>query len=145
MNPLFRLSVRGRKIAPERRRNMSLKHKVTINVAKHGGGRSPVIQSSRRTIRSRMLDLLIEKKVSLLVITPGDSVETLESRKSRKEVWAMSKIKLLLDVVSDLRSLADSVQAVADAIASNAPDAMPKPKPSGPEKQPEENRLPWKR
>ena len=57
----------------------------------------------------------------------------------------MSKIKLLLDVVSDLRSLADSVQAVADAIASNAPDAMPKPKPSGPEKQPEENRLPWKR
>jgi len=29
----------------------------------------------------------------------------------------MSKIKLLLHVVSDLRSLADSVQAVADAIA----------------------------
>ena len=31
----------------------------------------------------------------------------------------MSKIKLLLDVVSDLRSLADSVQAVADAVAQN--------------------------
>ena len=29
----------------------------------------------------------------------------------------MSKIKLLLDVVSDLRSLADSLQAVADAVA----------------------------
>lgn len=29
----------------------------------------------------------------------------------------MSKVKLLLDVVEDLRSLADSVQAVADAIA----------------------------
>lgn len=28
----------------------------------------------------------------------------------------MSKVKLLLDVVEDLRSLADSVQAVADAI-----------------------------
>ncbi|WP_027625317.1 hypothetical protein [Clostridium lundense] len=33
----------------------------------------------------------------------------------------MSKIKLLLDVVSDMRSLADSVQAVADAMASNEP------------------------
>lgn len=31
----------------------------------------------------------------------------------------MSKIKLLLDVVSDMRSLADSIQAVADAMAGN--------------------------
>ena len=35
----------------------------------------------------------------------------------------MSKVKLLLDVVQDLRSLADSVQAVADAMMrSDAPD-----------------------
>lgn len=47
----------------------------------------------------------------------------------------MSKIKLLLDVVSDLRSLADSVQAVADAIASNAPEEVSKPE------QPEEKRV----
>ncbi|MFS0615584.1 rRNA biogenesis protein rrp5 [Lederbergia ruris] len=33
----------------------------------------------------------------------------------------MSKIKLLLDVVSDMRSLADSIQAVADAMAGNEP------------------------
>ena len=31
----------------------------------------------------------------------------------------MSRIKLLLDVVSDLRSLADSLQAVADAVVKN--------------------------
>lgn len=31
----------------------------------------------------------------------------------------MSKIKLLLDVVQDLRSLADSLQAVADAVTDN--------------------------
>lgn len=31
----------------------------------------------------------------------------------------MGKVKLLLDVVSDLRSLADSLQAVADAVAEN--------------------------
>lgn len=31
----------------------------------------------------------------------------------------MSKVKLLLDVIGDLRSLADSLQAVADAVAEN--------------------------
>lgn len=40
----------------------------------------------------------------------------------------MSKVKLLLDVVSDLRSLADSVHAVADAMLQSEPtvDAEPK-------------------
>lgn len=33
----------------------------------------------------------------------------------------MSKIKLLLNVVGDLRSLADSLQAVAEAIAGSEP------------------------
>ncbi len=45
----------------------------------------------------------------------------------------MSKIKLLLDVVSDLRALADSVQAVADAIASNGPHEITKPEQPKPE------------
>ena len=43
----------------------------------------------------------------------------------------MSKMKLLLDVVSDLRSLADSLQAVADAVAKNGqeqPDQTPEDK-----------------
>ena len=35
----------------------------------------------------------------------------------------MSKIKLLLDVVQDMRSLADSLQAVADAVADNGAEA----------------------
>ena len=45
----------------------------------------------------------------------------------------MSKIKLLLDVVSDLRSLADSLQAVADAVAQNGqeqPDQTTEEKPA---------------
>jgi predicted Holliday junction resolvase-like endonuclease len=33
----------------------------------------------------------------------------------------MSKIKLLLDVVSDMRSLADSLQAAAEVMAGNEP------------------------
>ena len=45
----------------------------------------------------------------------------------------MSKIKLLLDVVSDLRSLADSLQAVADAVVQNdteQPAQSPEEKPT---------------
>jgi uncharacterized membrane protein len=36
-------------------------------------------------------------------------------------VKTVSKTKLLLDVVGDLRSLADSLQAVAEAMAGNEP------------------------
>ena len=47
----------------------------------------------------------------------------------------MSRIKLLLDVVEDMRSLADSIQAVAEAMAGNEPEAAPvaeKPAPPKP-------------
>ena len=40
----------------------------------------------------------------------------------------MSKMKLLLDVVSDLRSLADSLQAVADQITEERPAQEPEKK-----------------
>jgi hypothetical protein len=63
---------------------MSLKHKVTINVAKPNGEKSSVIQSSRKTVRTRMLDFLFGKKASLLVITPGDSVETVEIKEIKE-------------------------------------------------------------
>lgn len=53
----------------------------------------------------------------------------------------MSRVKLLLDVVSDLRALADSVQAVADAIASNEPDEITKLEQPKPEKQSEEKQI----
>ena len=45
----------------------------------------------------------------------------------------MSKMKLLLDVVADLRSLADSLQAVADAVAQGGqeqPDQTTEEKPA---------------
>lgn len=57
---------------------MHLKHRVTINVTKPDGEKRPVIKSSRQTIRSRLFDLLFGKNVGLLVVTPGDSVETVE-------------------------------------------------------------------
>ena len=45
----------------------------------------------------------------------------------------MSKIKLLLDVVEDMRSLADSLQALADAMAQgDTPEAKPVQKAASP-------------
>lgn len=37
----------------------------------------------------------------------------------------MSRMKLLLDVIADMRSLADSLQAVADAMTQNEPAEVP--------------------
>ena len=63
---------------------MKLKHKVIINAARPGGIRSPVLQSGRQTIRSKLLNLLLGEKVNLLVITPGDSVETVEIKEIKE-------------------------------------------------------------
>ncbi len=63
---------------------MSLKHKVTINVAKPGSDKTRVIESSKKTVRSKMLDWLLGKNVGLLVITPGDSVETVEIKELKE-------------------------------------------------------------
>ena len=48
----------------------------------------------------------------------------------------MSRIKLLLDVVNDMRSLADSIQAVCDAMTSDeqveTPEAKEEPQKKAP-------------
>ena len=46
----------------------------------------------------------------------------------------MGKVKLLLEVIGDLRSLADSLQAVADAVADNDAAEAGKPDTKEPEK-----------
>lgn len=63
---------------------MDPKHKVTINVTNPGGIRSPVVKGNRKSIRSRLLERLFGEKVGVLVITPGDSVETVEIKEIRK-------------------------------------------------------------
>ena len=52
----------------------------------------------------------------------------------------MSRMKLLLDVVQDLRSLADSLQTLCDALveheySDSVPDPAPAPAPAAPEKK----------
>lgn len=57
---------------------MSLKHKVCINIAHPSGNPTPVIKSGTMQIRKRLLDFLFGEKVNVLVLTPGNSVETVE-------------------------------------------------------------------
>ncbi|ANP70899.1 hypothetical protein GTH52_00925 [Clostridium tyrobutyricum] len=57
---------------------MSLKHKVCINIAQPSGNPNPVIESCTKQIRKRLLNFLFGEKVNVLVLTPGDSVETVE-------------------------------------------------------------------
>ena len=45
----------------------------------------------------------------------------------------MSRIKLLLDVVQDIRSLADSLQAVAEAMLQNEPEQTDAPAEDSPD------------
>ena len=52
----------------------------------------------------------------------------------------MSRMKLLLDVVQDLRSLADSIQTLCTALveheySDSVPDPVPAPAPAAPEKK----------
>ena len=55
-----------------------MKHKVCINIAKPGGTPSPVIRSGTMQVRKKLLDFLFGQQVSVLVLSPGDSVQTVE-------------------------------------------------------------------
>lgn len=57
---------------------MGIKHKVCINIAKPGGTVSPIIRSGTMQIRKRLLDFLFGQQVNVLVLSPGDSVQTVE-------------------------------------------------------------------
>jgi len=59
---------------------MSLKHKVCINIAHPSGNPTPIIKSGTMQLRKRLLDFLLGEEVNVLVLTPGDSVETVEIR-----------------------------------------------------------------
>ena len=61
-----------------------MSHKVTINVSK-GGGSQEVIRSKQTSIRSRILNLLLGMPVGLMVITPGETVETVEIKEMKGE------------------------------------------------------------
>lgn len=57
---------------------MGIKHKVCINIAKPGGRPSPVVRSGTMQIRKKLLDFLFGQQVNVLVLSPGDTVQTVE-------------------------------------------------------------------
>ena len=63
---------------------MGLKHKVTINVANPSGCRDPVLKGGSMKLRSRIMNFLFGEKVRIMVLTPGDSVETVEIREIKE-------------------------------------------------------------
>lgn len=73
----FAYGQRGRQKAA-RKGVQAIKHKVCINITKPDGSRSQVVKGGTMHIRKRVLDFLFGQKVSVLVLSPGDSVQTVE-------------------------------------------------------------------
>lgn len=59
---------------------MKLNHKVRINVAQRNGQNDEVLTSGVRHIPKRLLSLFFGDDVSVLVLTPGKSVSSVEIR-----------------------------------------------------------------
>lgn len=61
-----------------------VKHKISINIAKPGVTPSPVVRSGTMPIRKRLLDFLFGQQGNVLVLSPGDSVQTVEIRELKE-------------------------------------------------------------
>ena len=61
-----------------------MKHKVCINIAKPDGIPTPVVRSGTVQIRKRLLDFLFGQQVNVLVLSPGDTVQTVEIRELKE-------------------------------------------------------------
>ncbi len=61
-----------------------MKHSVSINVAKPSGVSTELLRSRNVSIRKRLLDFLFGKSMNVLVVTPGDSVQTVEIRELKE-------------------------------------------------------------
>ena len=64
--------------------NYCLLYTSCINIAKPGGTPTPVVRSGTVQIRKRLLDFLFGQQVNVLVLSPGDSVQTVEIRELKE-------------------------------------------------------------
>ena len=94
-----------------------MKHTLTISVSKKPRADS-IVNFRSISIREKFLRLLFGIPCKMTILVPGDSVEKLSICEVNKEGRG-SRTKLLLDVVSDMRSLADSLETIANAVAGN--------------------------
>lgn len=61
-----------------------MKHVVSINVARFSGPPTQVMRSRTLSIRKRLLDFLFGKSMNVLVVSPGDTVHTVEIRELKE-------------------------------------------------------------
>lgn len=57
---------------------MGLKHKVCINVTSPTGEKRTVLKGGVRSIPKKLLSALLGENTEILVLTPGQSVESVE-------------------------------------------------------------------
>lgn len=65
---------------------MGLKHKVCINVTDPKGQKQMVLKGGIRSIPRKLLTALLGENTEILVLTPGQSVESVEIREIVEEV-----------------------------------------------------------
>ena len=65
---------------------MKLKHKIRINVTDDVGKKQTVLQSGIRQLPRRIVNWLFGKNSEILVLTPGQSVESVEVHEVKREV-----------------------------------------------------------
>lgn len=61
-----------------------MRHTVSINVARPSGPPAQVMRSRTLSIRKRLLDFLFGKSMNVLVVSPGDTVHTVEIREVKE-------------------------------------------------------------
>ena len=65
---------------------MKLKHRVRINVTDDVGKKQTVLQSGVRHLPRKIAKLLFGENTEILVLTPGQSVESVEVHEVKREV-----------------------------------------------------------
>lgn len=61
-----------------------MKLKVSINIVKPGSTSTQVVRSGKVRIRKKLLDFLFGQNMTVLALSPGDTVQTVEIREVRE-------------------------------------------------------------
>jgi hypothetical protein len=64
---------------------MGLKHRVSINVVDPGGGKTNVLRGGVRRLPQRVIHFLFGDAATVLVLKPGQSIESIEVRELGRE------------------------------------------------------------
>ena len=64
---------------------MNMTHRVQVNVVRDTGQKDSVLRSKRMRISQRLMKKLFGEKADVLVLVPGESVESVVIQEKRKE------------------------------------------------------------